>query len=109
MTPLTEQPRRGTERPAGQCAFGNRRAATGKAEGTGHNTCPDDATVLPLETGEAVRARVERTAPILELAPFAREQGVRDGRATAWVCRDFTCDAPRADLGEVLAALRERE
>jgi uncharacterized protein YyaL (SSP411 family) len=42
---------------------------------------------------------------LADLAPFTREQEPVDGRATAYVCRDFTCRAPTTDPGEMAAAL----
>ncbi len=45
--------------------------------------------------------------PIAEVAPFTVEQRPRDGQATAYVCRNFQCDAPVTDpdgLREQLAA-----
>ena len=45
------------------------------------------AIVVPLREGEDQ----ERTARLL---PFVADMRTRDGRATAYVCRDFRCDAP---------------
>jgi len=43
--------------------------------------------------------------PIAKLSEFVREQESRDGKATAYVCRDFACRAPVTDaaaLGKLL-------
>ena len=45
--------------------------------------------------------------PIAKLVEFVREQRSRDGKATAYVCRDFACQAPVTDpaaLGKLLDA-----
>ena len=39
----------------------------------------------------------ERQAQLAEIAPFVRDMKMVEGRATAYVCRDFTCDAPVTD------------
>jgi hypothetical protein len=44
---------------------------------------------------------------IAELAPFTEAQSPEDGRAAAYVCRDFQCEAPTTDpdrLREQLSA-----
>ncbi len=41
------------------------------------------------------------------LVPFAREQGPREGRATAYVCRDYACQAPVHDPAALGALLEE--
>jgi uncharacterized protein YyaL (SSP411 family) len=53
------------------------------------------------------RGAVDATA-LAELAPFTADQVPRDGRATLYLCRDFTCEAPTTDLEHVLAALSAR-
>jgi uncharacterized protein len=53
-----------------------------------HHACPGDGTAI-----EAI-------------APYTRNQGCLDGRATAYVCRDFACSAPTTDPEEMLRSLR---
>jgi len=53
-----------------------------------------------------LRPEGDEPPPIVELAPYAAEQRARDGRATAYVCRGFTCAEPTGDPLEVLRALR---
>ncbi len=43
--------------------------------------------------------------PIARLAPFTLDQRSREGRATAYVCRDFACKAPTADVAQALRYL----
>ena len=42
-------------------------------------------------------------AALAELLPFVRTLAMRDGRATAYVCRDFVCRMPTTDPDEMLA------
>ena len=42
---------------------------------------------------------------VAEIAPFVRSQHALDGKATAYVCQNYQCQAPTSDLGEMLAAL----
>jgi uncharacterized protein YyaL (SSP411 family) len=44
--------------------------------------------------------------PIAELAPFTAEQAPQDGRAVAYVCRDFRCEAPTPDPDSLREQLR---
>ena len=46
--------------------------------------------------------------PIGELAPYVLGQGPRAGRATAYVCQDFVCSEPTADLQVMLERLAHR-
>jgi len=46
--------------------------------------------------------------PIVELAPFAAAQRPVDGRATIYLCENFTCRAPTHDVDAVLTTLTER-
>jgi len=41
-----------------------------------------------------LRSPGEGPAPIADLAPFAAAQTALDGRATAYVCQDYACQAP---------------
>jgi uncharacterized protein YyaL (SSP411 family) len=56
------------------------------------------AVVVPITPGEWQRR-------IGEAAPFAAAMPLRDGGATAYVCRDFACQAPAGDPGELAARL----
>ncbi|PQJ33531.1 thioredoxin domain-containing protein [Salinibacter sp. 10B] len=38
---------------------------------------------------------------ITDLAPFTEDQTPRDGQAAAYVCRDFQCEAPTTDPGQL--------
>jgi uncharacterized protein YyaL (SSP411 family) len=60
------------------------------------------ATLVPLEGGEA-QAAVARHLPwIAAMAPV-------DGRATAYVCHDFVCDAPTTDPHDLRARGKQQE
>ena len=77
---------------------------------------PDDAS-----TEELMREAVAKYDPfsvivpvhpgpsqvaLARMLPFIESMGMRDGRATAYVCRDFTCTDPandRAGLAERLS------
>ncbi len=43
---------------------------------------------------------------LARLAPFTAEMKSLDGQATAFVCRDFSCNQPTTDINEMLAALK---
>ncbi len=49
----------------------------------------------------------EDGAAIRRLVPFLAGQGPLGGRATAYVCRRFACEAPTTDLAELLRHLEE--
>jgi uncharacterized protein YyaL (SSP411 family) len=55
------------------------------------------AVVVPVEPGE-------RQAALARALPFVESMHMRDGRPTAYVCRDFTCGEPATDA----SSLRER-
>ena len=55
------------------------------------------AVVVPVEAGES-------QASLARMLPFIGSMTMRDGRATAYVCHDFTCDEPATDA----AGLAER-
>jgi len=57
------------------------------------------ALTVPVEPG----APQERLARIV---PFIGAMSLRNGRPTAWVCRDFTCQAPTTDPDELAAQLQ---
>jgi uncharacterized protein YyaL (SSP411 family) len=42
---------------------------------------------------------------IARLAPYTRGQVSQGGVATAYVCRNFACERPTTDAGEMLRAL----
>lgn len=45
-------------------------------------------------------------AEVIELAPYTRDQSALGGKATAYVCRNFSCLRPTTDLAEMVANLR---
>jgi hypothetical protein len=57
------------------------------------------AVTVPVEPGP----QQERLARVVPLIGAMSE---RDGRPTAYVCRDFTCQAPTSDLDELAAQLQ---
>lgn len=58
---------------------------------------PDSVLVLRPENSEA--------REIEELVPYVREQRSLDGKATAYVCENFTCMAPTTDLNRLVEAI----
>ncbi len=46
--------------------------------------------------------------PLAELAPFVADQPSSDGRAVAYVCRDFQCEAPISSADELRDVLNEQ-
>jgi hypothetical protein len=42
----------------------------------------------------------EEPGPVVELAPYAAGQVSLGGQATAYVCRQFTCERPTTDADE---------
>ena len=50
---------------------------------------------------------IEKTAPsIVEIAKFTEFQTGIDGKATAYVCKNYACNAPTTDIGEMLKLLK---
>ncbi|MDF1751911.1 MAG: thioredoxin domain-containing protein [Verrucomicrobiales bacterium] len=47
----------------------------------------------------------QNPTPLADLAPYTREQRSIEGKATAYVCRDFSCQLPTTDLHKVLKSL----
>ena len=45
---------------------------------------------------------------ITELAKFTKSQIPIDGKATAYVCKDYTCSAPTTDINKMLTLLQTR-
>jgi uncharacterized protein YyaL (SSP411 family) len=56
-----------------------------------------------LPSSVVVPAAAHQRQATAELLPWIRAMDARDGRATAYVCRDFTCQLP-ATSGEELAS-----
>jgi uncharacterized protein len=52
-----------------------------------------------------LRPSQEGGGPISRLAPFVESQASLNGKATAYVCRDFQCQHPTADIAEMLSNL----
>ncbi len=89
--------------------------------GEGHEVVlagrPDDAEMAAMErvlrrgffprTVSLVRPTGEAEPPIVELAPFTREMDGLDGGPAAYVCTDFTCEAPVAGAEELRRRLEE--
>jgi uncharacterized protein YyaL (SSP411 family) len=49
---------------------------------------------------------VSNTARIEKLAPFTKEQKMMDGKATVYICRNFTCQQPVNSLDELKKQLK---
>ncbi len=79
---------------AGEPGAGSTRDMLAALRGTYH----PNKVVLLHPPGEA-------GSQIARLAPFTATQVALDGRATAYVCRNFACRAPTTDREEMLAAL----
>ncbi|MCJ7716578.1 MAG: hypothetical protein MUO54_08665 [Anaerolineales bacterium] len=47
----------------------------------------------------------DKGSPIEELAEYSANQNSIDGKATAYVCKNYTCSAPTTDLNEMLNIL----
>jgi uncharacterized protein len=47
----------------------------------------------------------ERRASLARLLPIGEAMTPREGRATAYVCRNFTCQAPTTEADEMLSQL----
>lgn len=48
----------------------------------------------------------ENAAALAKLAPYTETQSSLGGKATAYVCRDFACEAPTTDIGKMLNSLQ---
>ena len=40
------------------------------------------------------------------IAPFTKTQGLKNGKATVYVCQNFTCSAPTHDVSEMMNLLK---
>ena len=56
-------------------------------------------------TAVMVRVDPARQAELTRVLPWIGAMGMRDGRATAYVCREFACRAPTTDAGALAAEL----
>jgi uncharacterized protein YyaL (SSP411 family) len=55
-----------------------------------------------------VLAHVESAAGVPELSPLTRARTARDGRAAAYVCENFACEAPITDPAALRSLLDRR-
>jgi uncharacterized protein YyaL (SSP411 family) len=54
-----------------------------------------------------VLLRSSKSSAELDLiAPFTKTQGMKNGKATAYVCQNFTCSAPTNDVSEMMNLLK---
>ena len=54
-----------------------------------------------------LRPTNEPSPAITQIAPFTEHQTGHNSHALAYVCRDFQCQAPTADVDRMMALLRE--
>lgn len=54
------------------------------------------------------RSTEEKDPDIIRLAEYSRDLDSIEGKATAYVCRDFRCDLPTTDAKQMLTLLNER-
>lgn len=52
-----------------------------------------------------LRTTGQEKPDITEIAPFTKEQSAIGGRATAYVCRNYSCKEPTADISKMLEML----
>lgn len=50
----------------------------------------------------------ENAAALAKIAPYTETQTSLDGKATAYVCRDFSCKAPTTVVAEMMASVEEK-
>jgi len=62
----------------------------------------------PLANKVVLWRREDNAEALAELAPFTAAQVPKDGRPTAYVCRNFVCDAPIHDPDALRATLESR-
>ena len=65
-----------------------------------------DATYLP---HAVVLLHDERNAKIQSLAPFLKHQTMQNGKATAYVCRNYACEEPTNNPEKMLELLTENQ
>lgn len=51
------------------------------------------------------RAAEENTSEIDKMTPFTKYHGIRDGKATAYVCLNFSCQQPTTDINTMLSLI----
>ena len=56
-----------------------------------------------------LRPGSEKNPPISQLAAYTKYQFSIDGKATAYVCRNYVCAAPTTDVEKMLALLSQKE
>ena len=59
---------------------------------------PNKVVLLKPTDGEAKE--------IVKIAPFTETQMAIEGRATAYVCQNYACEAPTTDLAKMVSALQ---
>ena len=69
----------------------------------GENTLRERVQTAVQEIGENIQFR--RFARLAGVAAYTAPQRAMEGRATAYVCRDFACRAPTTEIREMLEAL----
>jgi uncharacterized protein YyaL (SSP411 family) len=47
----------------------------------------------------------EKKPPIAQIAPFTASHTSTDGKATAYVCENYTCRLPTTDVGKMMRML----
>ncbi len=57
-----------------------------------------DVSLLVSETGENLAS----------VSPFAKDYQVLEGKPTAYICKEFTCEAPINDLEEAMKKIVEK-
>ena len=50
----------------------------------------------------------ENAEALAKIAPYTATQASLGGKATAYVCRDFSCKAPTTDVAEMMASVEEK-
>jgi hypothetical protein len=49
----------------------------------------------------------EAAAEVTDIAPFTLPMAAKNGRATAYVCREFACQLPTISIDQMLKNLRQ--
>jgi uncharacterized protein YyaL (SSP411 family) len=55
-----------------------------------------------------LHSRIEKNYKLTELAPFTKEMKDKEGKATAFVCRNHACNLPTTDVQTMLKLLEEK-